>query len=175
MTHLTTNTPATVQPMSHWEKPGMSNDWYTPKYIFDALECRFDLDVAGPANPTNVPADSVISKNSLETPWTGFVWMNPPFGSRNGLQPWLTKFIQHRDGIALVPDRTSAPWFVESCRCVENVLFVSPKVKFVRPDGSTGKQPGTGTALLAIGAKGRKALSVAHRNELGTLMMMILK
>ncbi len=34
--------------MSHWEASGESNEWYTPKYIFDALGTRFDLDVAAP-------------------------------------------------------------------------------------------------------------------------------
>jgi len=32
--------------MSHWEAAGKSSEWYTPKYIFDALGCTFDLDVA---------------------------------------------------------------------------------------------------------------------------------
>jgi hypothetical protein len=37
--------------------------------------------------------------------------MNPPFGPRNGIVPWLEKFFAHGNGIALVPDRTSAPWW----------------------------------------------------------------
>ena len=41
--------------------------------------------------------------------WAGFVWMNAPFGARNGLEPWLAKFFAHNNGIALVPDRTRWP------------------------------------------------------------------
>jgi hypothetical protein len=37
--------------------------------------------------------------------------MNPPFGGRNGLAPWLDKFFANGNGIALTPDRTSAPWW----------------------------------------------------------------
>lgn len=137
--------------MSSWEGPGQSDEWYTPKYVFDALGCWFDLDVAGPGLKTHVPTGRCITHSSLERPWFGFVWMNPPFGGRNGLIPWLDKFFEHGNGIALTPDRTSAPWWQEAARRADAVLFVSPKIKFERPDGSLGKQPGTGTTLFACG------------------------
>src|ERR1700744_2510086 len=98
--------------MSAWEPSiGASDEWYTPKYIFDALGVHFDLDVAAPSTgPRYVPTSAWISSGSLGAEWGGFVWMNPPFGGRNGLEPWLEKFISHGNGVALVPDRTSAPW-----------------------------------------------------------------
>lgn len=147
--------------MSTWEPCiGASDEWYTPRYIFDALKMSFDLDVAAPVNgPPHVPTCRWYSSGALEREWAGFVWMNPPFGARNGLEPWLAKFIQHGNGVALVPDRTSAPWFQYAAKRVGSILFISPKVKFERPDGSIGKSPGTGTALFAMGAKGEKALS----------------
>ncbi len=40
----------------------------------------------------------------------------------------------------------------------DSVLFVSPKVKFERPDGSIGKEPGSGTVLLAAGQRGADAV-----------------
>ena len=149
--------------MSAWEPSiGASDDWYTPKYIFDALGVRFDLDVAAPAEgPRHTPCDGWCFSpgcDGLTYRWFGFVWMNPPFGGRNGLEPWLGKFIDHGEGIALVPDRTSAPWFQHSARAMGSILFLSPKVKFERPDGSVGKSPGTGTALMAIGKTGCDAL-----------------
>lgn len=149
--------------MSSWEAAGQSDDWYTPKYIFDALACRFDLDVAAPMDgPRHVPADHWFWHDSLNEPWFGFVWMNPPFGGRNGLVPWLEKFAGHGDGIALVPDRTSAPWFQRYAPKMDGVLFVAPKIKFERPDGSIGKWPGTGTALMA---RGELALSALRRGS----------
>ena len=42
--------------MSAWEAIGKSDEWYTPKYIFDALGCRFDLDPAGAVRGGYVPA-----------------------------------------------------------------------------------------------------------------------
>lgn len=35
--------------MSAYEKAGESDEWYTPKYIFDAMDMTFDLDVAAPS------------------------------------------------------------------------------------------------------------------------------
>lgn len=144
--------------MSHWEATGKSDEWYTPRYIFDALGCTFDLDVAGRFGHGHVPCNALLAANSLQHPWEGFVWMNPPFGGRNGVVPWLRKFCLHGNGIALVPDRTSAPWFQEYARTAHAILFMSPKVKFERPDGSIGRSPSTGTALLAIGTRGQAAL-----------------
>lgn len=149
--------------MSSWEATGKTDEWYTPAYIFDALGTTFDMDVATAWKaPSHVPAHARIYRDSLKCGWYGFIWMNPPFGARNGLTPWLEKFFEHGNGIALVPDRTSAPWFQSAAKRATAVLFLSPKVKFERPDGSVGKSPGCGTALLAIGSRGVEALHNAH-------------
>ena len=84
--------------------------------------------------------------------------------------PWLDKFFAHGNGIALVPDRTSAPWWQDAARRADSVLFVAGKIKFERPDGSVGKQPGNGTCLMALGWKGRKTLQNAERAGLGLVM-----
>lgn len=151
--------------MGEWEpNTGASDEWYTPAYIFEALGCVFDLDVAAPVvGPRHVPCLTYLSARSLESDWQGFVWMNPPFGGRNGLDPWLDKFIAHGNGIALTPDRTSAPWWQRMAVASDAVLFLAPKVKFERPDGSVGRQPGTGTALFAIGDEGVAALTRGQR------------
>lgn len=156
--------------MSHWETAGASDEWYTPRYIFDALGCTFDLDVAAPMAVTNVPAYAIITTemNGLTTTWSSaYVWMNPPFGARNSLVPWLEKFFVHGNGIALTPDRTSAPWWQAAAGRANAVLFIAGKVKFERPDGSIGKSPSTGTTLFATGRRGLEALDNARRAGLG--------
>lgn len=156
--------------MSHWERPGQSDEWYTPKYVFDALGCTFDQDVAAPLfGPKYVPTGEWLHTQSLESRWYGFVWMNPPFGGRNGLVPWLDKFFVHGNGVALVPDRTSAPWWQAAARKSDALLFVSPKIKFEKPDGTTGDSPGTGTCLMAAGGRGVQALNRAAGKGLGVL------
>lgn len=154
--------------MSHWEASGKSDDWYTPPEVFDALGCRFDLDVAG-APRAKVPCDGAYFSDSLTSVWSGFIWMNPPFGGRNGLVPWLDRFIAHGNGIALTPDRTSAPWFQDALPYMDAVLF-TPKLKFIKPDGTRGASPSNGTALMAIGWRGVAALNRAAGNGLGILL-----
>lgn len=154
--------------MSYWESVGQSDEWYTPAYIFDALGEVFDLDVAAPpGGAPHVPCTDWISSDSLSLPWHGFVWMNPPFGGRNGLVPWLDKFFAHRHGIALTPDRTSAPWWQAAAREADGTLFIHGKVRFERPDGTEGKSPSNGSTLFAAGDRAVDALQRAARNGLG--------
>jgi len=146
--------------MSH-ESKGESDEWYTPKYIFDSLGEVFTLDVAAPVGgPRYVPCAGFFDKNDdgLAMDWSGFVWMNPPFGHQSTKRLWLDKFFEHGNGIALMPDRTSAPWFHEFAPQSDAILFLSPKVKFERPDGSIGESPGNGTVLMASGYRGVNAL-----------------
>lgn len=158
--------------MAIHEIPAQSDEWYTPSYVFDALGCGFDLDVASPEDRTycSVPADQFLTKDSLSVEWNGFVWMNPPFGGRNSKTPWLDKIYSHGNGIALTPDRTSAPWWQRAARQADAVLFVDGKIKFIRPDGSAGNQPGTGTTLLAYGNKAVNALARSQTRGLGLLL-----
>lgn len=129
----------------------------------------FDLDVAHPkVGATVVPCRNWLYKDSLDVQWHGFIWMNPPFGGRNALIPWLNKFFAHSNGIALTPDRTSAPWFQDAWHKTDTVMFL-PKVRFLRSDGTEGKSPSTGTALWAIGPHGNNALRCAAHKGLGIL------
>lgn len=147
----------------HEQCVGASDEWYTPPHIFEALAARFDMDVASPGARVTpwIPASHFIERDSLSLPWAGFVWMNAPFGARNGLVPWLRKFVDHGDGIALVPDRTSAPWWQEFAPMMDAILFVTPKIKFVSGDGRANRSPAQGTSLMAIGTQGVAALKRA--------------
>ena len=154
--------------MSH-ETQVKSNEWYTPEYIFKAIDTTFDLDVASPIKRDYcfVPTQNFITQNSLDQNWIGFVWMNPPFVNQKTKYLWIEKFINHKNGIALMPDRTSAPWWQYFAKNADAILFVDGKIKFIKPDGSKGESPGNGTTLFAIGAKGIQCLKTAEINGLG--------
>lgn len=158
--------------MSHWETLGASDEWYTPAYVFEALGENFDLDPAGVprSQGAHVPATIILGKDydGLKSNWHGFVWMNPPFGGRNALAPWLAKFFTHGNGIALTPDRTSAPWFWDARTRADRVLFTR-KIRFLRPDGSEGVSPSNGTCLWAAGNRAVVALERAAGAGLGIL------
>ncbi len=160
----------------HEQCVGATDEWYTPPHVFEALGCRFDLDVASPGQDVTpwIPARRFYVRpkvpnvpTSLDMPWEGFVWMNPPFGGRNALVPWLDKFFSHGNGIALVPDRTSAPWWQTFASKADGILFIAPKLKFIGPDGKPGNSPAQGTTLMAAGGKASRALLRAAENGLG--------
>ena len=154
----------------HEQSVGATSEWYTPRYIFDALACKFDMDVASPGRAVTpwIPARKFITERSLSRQWEGFVWMNPPFGGRNAIRPWLVKFREHRNGIALTPDRTSAPWWQDYARHMDAILFVSPKIKFISATGLPGKSPAQGTCLMALGEHAILALRQAS-GKLGVI------
>jgi len=85
--------------------------------------------------------------------------MNPPFGGRRGHVPWLRKFLEHANGIAIVRAYTSSDWWHEFVAPgAETLLFPKGKTKFHRPDGSIGTAPGHGVALIGMGAICNEAL-----------------
>lgn len=139
--------------MSEWERIGESDEWYTPPEIFERLGIYFDLDVASPGSNHWVPAKKVYTKedDGLTKNWEGVVFMNPPLGGRNGQVPWIKKFINHGNGIGIVAARTSSKWFQDLIPNVDAMLFPRGKTKFIRPDGSIGKSPGSGIVIIAIG------------------------
>ena len=154
--------------MGAYEGVGKTDEWYTPKYIFDALGLSFDLDVAcPPEGPRHVPAKRYYWEKSLEREWSGLVWMNPPFGNQSTKRRWLRKFFEHGNGVALLPDRTSSSWWQEFAPQADAVLFAGPRIKFERPDGSVGESPGTGTCLFASGDEAGRSLV---RSGLGVVM-----
>lgn len=156
-------------------RAGQTDEHYTPAEVFDALECSFDLDPCQPEHGRaflSVPASRFYTQqqDGLAQQWTGFVWLNPPFGGRNGVVPWLHKFLEHGNGIALTNALTSCGWFHDFAPKMDALLFPKGKTKFVRPDGEIGKSPQNGIVLMALGQQGVSALKNAQNNGFGMMV-----
>lgn len=81
---------------------GASDEYLTPKWLFELLNLRFDMDVAAPMDRRSwVPAETHLTQaeNGLTAEWAGRVWMNPPYSQS---APWVRRFMAHRNGIALL-------------------------------------------------------------------------
>ena len=138
------------------KKPLVSSDeWYTPRWILDVLG-PFDLD---PCSPEVRPFDTATvhwtkQQDGLMMPWgkpeTVRVWLNPPY-SRPLLRQFVEKLAAHGNGIALLVNRTDNLLFQEVIfPTADSMLFMRHRVKFSRPDGSTGS-PFFGSCLVAWG------------------------
>lgn len=101
-----------------------SDDYLTPRWVFDTLGLIFDLDVAAPPWETHVPAARKFTKadDGLSQEWEGRVWMNPPFSN---IAPWAERFITHRHGIAIFPFSKSA-WGHRVWQSVDGLVFAGP-------------------------------------------------
>jgi hypothetical protein len=139
----------------------MSDEWYTPLHIFEALGLEFDLDPCCPITGSVVPAKQTYSLpfDGLTAPWFGLVWMNPPY-SKPG--PWVEKWLEHGNGVALVP-MSKSRWFHKLWNAETAVINLEPNLKFMRPDGPD-KQIFLGFILAAVGEIGYQAL---YRSNLG--------
>lgn len=129
-----------------------SDEWYTPKWMIDALG-PFDLD---PCSPKDRPFDTATvhwtkEQDGLLMPWgKSFVWLNPPY-SRQLLRQFVEKLAQHNNGIALLINRQDNLLFQEVIfPKATSMLFMRHRVKFLHPDGRTSNPP-TGHCLVAFG------------------------
>ena len=142
----------------------MADDWYTPKVIFDALKVEFDIDVCSPAGGTGiVPAKRyfTIDDDALAQDWEGFVWMNPPYSNP---KPFVEKFIEHGNGIALVP-MAKSKWFHTIWTEAHALVPAPVNLKFIRPEGGE-TQIMFNTVLVGMGDK---AIAALIRSNLGRL------
>lgn len=133
-----------------------SDDYYTPQWIFDLLNVTFDLDVACPPNgPMFTPTKNYYTQadDGLAQPWYGRIWMNPPFS--NPL-PWVEKFVQHANGIALVPT-SNGRWL--DILWASNSYWVTLKsLKFWTPTGPAKGAMPTRCWLVAFGSSNVTAI-----------------
>ena len=112
-----------------------NDEHYTPKWIFDALQVTFDLDVAAPIGGVEwIPANNIFTEkdDGLAKEWFGLVWMNPPYSQTT---PWIDKFLEHKNGIGLVPV-TATRWFRKLWKEADSFLITDERIRFERPGGS---------------------------------------
>ncbi len=133
-----------------------NDDIWTPKWVFDQLNCQFDLDVASSPLSTHVPAHHKYTEvdDGLTSPWFGRVWMNPPYSNPT---PWVEKWREHANGLAFLPT-PKALWFMNLWHDSRvSIAMFNKHMKFVKPDNST-HGIFMNTVLVSIGEGNRKYL-----------------
>jgi len=136
-----------------------SDQHFTPPEIFEALNCVFDLDVAS-TNDTFVPTKSYLTEadDGLIQPWFGLIWMNPPYSNPT---PWVSKFITHNNGIALIPI-TRGRWWDSVWESEGVIIPTKYNFKFLRPDG-VKRDITFRTMLFGLG----KGIEILKQSNLG--------
>jgi hypothetical protein len=128
---------------------GISDEWITPKWVFEPLG-EFDLDpCASPSQPWPIARESFAlpERDGLNEPWFGRVWLNPPYGPRTG--EWLSLLADHANGIALIFARTETRMFHRYVwEQASSVFFFWNRLTFHRPDGTQGRGNAGGPSCL---------------------------
>lgn len=143
-----------------FEKSKNSTDeWYTPKEIIDALG-EFDLDPCAPMRPLWRTARVMYNKeqDGLKQKWEGRVWLNPPY-SRPTIEHFITRMVEHNNGIALLFNRLDNKMFQDVVfPKAKGILFMKGRIKSHREDGTIGESPGCGSILVAFGEENAETL-----------------
>ena len=142
--------------LTEQDVPKTSDDYYTPKWVFDQLGLEFDTDPAQPIGGCQwIPVKRyfTILDDGLSQEWTGRVWCNPPY-SKPGA--WVHKFIQHGNGVMLI-NLAKSKWFDELWAKADAMTLLPYNMKFVTPSGAELGifMP---TALFAMGSECAEAL-----------------
>lgn len=140
-----------------------SDDCYTPRWVFDAMGLRFDLDVAAPVGgPLHVPADRYFTAadDGLEQPWDGIVWCNPPY---SGFIKWADRWAAHDRGALMGIVASRQPWRASIYRAADAVYI--GQVEFSRPGGRLVKFGWTAifVAFRGVGVAPAQRLAAADR------------
>lgn len=128
-----------------------TNVWLTPRHVLDLLG-HFDTD---PCAATVRPWDCADvnyteEDNGLVLPWSGRVWLNPPYG--NEAEAFMERMSEHKGtGLALIFMRSDTRWFQRCVLFRAKYLFLwKGRIKFCRPNGETqGNQPNAPSCLVA--------------------------
>jgi len=142
---------------SHHSAAAGSQVWLTPPYIIEALG-EFDLDPCAAPEPRPWGTAGTHwgrADNSLDRPWFGRVWLNPPYGPKDSIAPWLRRLVEHGRGTALIFARTETRIFFETVwERAAALLFLRGRLCFHRRDGTLpgGANAGAPSVLVAYGA-----------------------
>lgn len=79
-------------------KSSLSNEWTTPRELFDELnaEFHFTLDAASTDENALCEQHYTVDDDGLSQEWAGSVWLNPPYGREIGA--WMQKAAQSNRG-----------------------------------------------------------------------------
>lgn len=136
-----------------------NNEWYTPaEYIEAARQTMGSISLDPASNEIAqkvVKADKYYTAetNGLDKTWTGNVWLNPPYAS-DLIGKFADKVVSevenYSQAVVLVNNATETEWFNKIISVGSAVCFPRGRVKFYKPDGSTGT-PLQGQAIVYIG------------------------
>jgi phage N-6-adenine-methyltransferase len=149
------------------------DDWMTPPEVFDKVHAlaAFDLDAcATDERCSRLPRFISPEEDALITTWDGRrVWCNPPYG--RDIKYWIKRAATAplQDGCDLVclliyantETRYWREWVVD-WPYSHAVVFLSPRVRFLRADGEASAGAPKGSAIVVYQRHRRGSVRPRH-------------
>lgn len=133
------------------------NDYLqTPHWVYNQLG-SFDLDPCAGENTNIADTNWAIERgeNGLLNDWFGLVFCNPPFSHK---EEWAKKMIEHGEGILLLPERGSAPWFGLIAQRCTSYFVMGKKINFIGGTSSNN----VGSVLFCFGYKAKNSVAMSE-------------
>lgn len=134
-----------------------SDNWPTDPAVFARLNEEFgpfELDVCASDENHKCPKYYTAEDDGLKQPWTGRVWMNPPYGRTIG--QWMRKGAQAgAEGATvacLVPAKVDTAWWREACASASLVRIFPGRLRF----GDLAQPAPFASALIVFGPLRRR-------------------
>lgn len=141
-------------------------EWYSPAEYVEAARRvlgAVDLDPAS-CEVANAVIQAAriytVHDNGLQHPWSGRVWLNPPYSARL-VKAFVARLVSEYEAgsvsaaVMLVNNATETRWFQQAARAATAICYPGKRVRFYTHDGSPGA-PLQGQALFYFGANARR-------------------
>lgn len=117
------------------DKRTRSQEWGTPRHIFDPLHAEFGFTVDAAATRENalVPTFWTREDDALTRRWYGTIWCNPPYARCEEFVRKADIETRHGGAVAvmLVPVRPHTPWWHEVVVPRAEIRWIRGRFKFV--------------------------------------------
>lgn len=143
------------------ENKDYSDEWYTPRWLMEAMGITFELDPCSGQTTTIAPIRFIRAwgDNGLEMDWMGLrAFTNPPYSSKVA---FIDRSRANGDGVVLIPASTGAAWFQEAARNADAIVLIGKRVHFDCPAGQKKSRNGRDSALIVHGKFCHDALKAA--------------
>lgn len=150
----------------------ISNEWETPKDLFDNLNDKFNFTLDPCSRSYNHVCQKyyTIEDDGLSKDWYGeVVFCNPPYGREIG--KWVKKCYTEWNKtnttiVMLIPSRTDTRWFHEYIYNIAEVKFIKGRLKFInrmfpswREDGNFKISPAPFPSMVVVFDKNKRNLT----------------
>jgi hypothetical protein len=137
-------------------------EWYTPPEYIEAARAVLGRIALDPATSeiaqTTVRAGGYFTADTdgLDKPWSGRVWLNPPYSSALVGQ-FVDKLCRHYaagevpEALLLVNNATDTKWFQSAAHQCRALCFPEGRIRFLDEEGNASGAPLQGQALLYFG------------------------